>query len=272
MASSSLDQTFAAHARVLAPGPTIVDHTAKPALFSVISWGCAGTAWLARALGSHPDIFCLHAANHYWSSMLRQPLADGVDYLNVVVSMGKGFPVIGEVHGVSRELLPAVREWYGNRFQAAVLVREPMRRVLSQINLSRELGSVRHWDPAHLHNIARKAGLDPARQKEAQWVQLHAFEMLNVICEERQIGPVYRIEDLGTDPLAMTSLIRHLSGDTLSVNADWLTHLRAIPPINQHSNHHGLQALDDESRHYLRRIVTDEARDHYRSLGYEVDW
>jgi len=91
--------------------------TVVPSLFSVVSWGCAGTAWLARALNSHPDVFCVQSANHYLQSMRGVAPMDGLEYLHLIAAIATGHQAVGDVHGISRHLIPELWHLYNGRKQ-----------------------------------------------------------------------------------------------------------------------------------------------------------
>ena len=107
----------------------------SPQLFSVISWGCAATAWLAAVLNRHPDIYCVHDANHSWHVLGNIEKLDGVPYLRIIGKQGHAHAAAGEVHGVSRHLVSECRRTFGDKFNAAVVVREPISRIYSQLAL-----------------------------------------------------------------------------------------------------------------------------------------
>src|SRR5690242_17543455 len=55
-----------------------------PFIFSVVSWGCAATDWLAKVLNSHFGILCFHHADLYWQRHARLPRLDTLRYLRVI--------------------------------------------------------------------------------------------------------------------------------------------------------------------------------------------
>ena len=75
----------------------------------MISWGCAATHWLARALNSHADIFCVHAGNFSRHQYGRAPYLDGPEYLQVIGQMGCSYAAAGDVHGVNIRTIMKLR-------------------------------------------------------------------------------------------------------------------------------------------------------------------
>lgn len=238
-----------------------------PRLFAVVSWGCAGTSWLARVLNSHPDVYCVHAAATLWRIFADAPYADGPAYMRLLGAQGYAHRVAGDVHGVSRAEIPAIRREFGDSFHAAVLVRDPLPRLRSQLALMARLGRHQNWDLSYVAAKASELGLDPARWSYEDNLRFHAVNMLNSITEEVAAGPVYRIEDLGASDAILLELFSHLT-DGLAVPAWWLAYVRTLKHVNSHAN-----KVIDSSRlavepEFLRRVVQPESWDQYRQLGY----
>ena len=121
-----------------APETSVQEETAyelAPHLFAVVSWGCAATAWLARVLNSHTDVFCVHQANVKWSLFSEAPRLDDVLYMRLIRNLGRGHAAAGDVHGIDRNKIALLREAYGEGFDCAVVVREPLSRLRSQFSL-----------------------------------------------------------------------------------------------------------------------------------------
>lgn len=240
-----------------------------PEMFAVISWGCAGTKWTALALNAHPDVFCVHSANYYLQSMARQRLVDGCEYLRVLESIGAGHRAIGEVHGVSRESVAELRAHYGPRFSTAILVRDPLPRLRSQVALSRKLQSGDAWDKPYYDSVAQNAGLDPAQLSYEDSTVVHAADQLNRILEERQFGPVFTLESLTQSRTRLSELLLHLTRGCAAPTREWLDHVGSLPAQNQHRAEASAQLTDRELR-IADRIFRPEARECYRQLGYHV--
>lgn len=244
--------------------------TVVPSLFSVVSWGCAGTAWLARALNAHPDIFCVHGANHYLQSMCGAPPLDGLDYMHVIAALATGHEAVGDVHGISRHLIPELRENYGPVFSSAVLVRDPLPRVKSQLALFKSMPAAANWDLSYTEAFADQLELKPAQLTQNDRLRLHAFNMLNAIAEETEVGPIFRIEDLVRRQDSVAALLSHLSSGRLNSPGWWLDYVTRIPAFNGHQSAGNPTELSSADLRLLSRIVTDESKELYRQLGYFV--
>ena len=184
-------------------------------VFSVISWGCAATAWVARTMNSHPDIFCVHAANTAWQILGGKPRLDGVPYLRIIRAQGHCHLAAGDVHGVSRHLVPHLRAVFGDKFHAAVLVREPMARLKSQLALFDEFSKHRSWDVEYIDAIVRRKDLSLPDEEYRTKLFVHGVNMLNAIVEERAVGEIFRTMGITTAPEALRKLVNHMTGGAI---------------------------------------------------------
>src|SRR5438874_9275816 len=108
----------------------------RPDLFAVVSWGCSATKWVATTLNSHPDVFCLHNLRFYQECFTpNQPRLPDDTYLSMVQHLARGYVLAGDVHGIDRGSVPLLKEHFGERFRAAAVVRDPHKRLLSQVSL-----------------------------------------------------------------------------------------------------------------------------------------
>lgn len=113
----------------------------KKTAFASYCWGAAGSHWLARLLGSHPDIFCSHVP-------YRPPRHVGhlEQLLETFRWMGeqKAWPCYGVTHGVSGLDHEDIAQWCAScdvAYRAFVVTRHPIPRILSGMALDRELNS-----------------------------------------------------------------------------------------------------------------------------------
>jgi hypothetical protein len=252
----------------LAPSETAAEQL--PGLFAVISWGCAATQWLAKALNSHPDIFCLHASNHFWAQASGNKVLQGVDYLELIASEAKGYLAAGDVHGVARIDVPAIRDRLADRFRCVVVVRNPLPRFASQVALfNNYLGSPVWGDMLYLDPILSEKGLDIKRFSYEELFIFHAANMLNAIVEEKEIGAVYRSEDLTSDPSAFADFVQYLVGDVIARDEEWAARVVAKPAVNRHRTA-SKATLTELERLALSTCVRQETWAAYRGLGYQI--
>lgn len=242
-------------------------------VFAVISWGCAATKWASRVLNSHRDTFCLHQGNAHLQRFgyPTEEKLDGVAYLRLVASMGSGYSVAGDVHGLSRHHVPTLREAFGDCFRCAVLVRDPLPRVRSQMALYDDFKALSVWDSVwgldYIADLAQAHGLTFPSQELRPRMFVHAANMLNAILEEREVGPIFRAGDITSDPEALAQFITTLTAGTISLDRDWLCRAVGQPGINRHNEGGGSEWTAWEMD-VLRKIVRPAAWDAYAELGY----
>lgn len=235
--------------------------------FAVISWGCAATKWLAMVLNAHPDIFCVHAANVHWSAMgISKPL-DGLEYLRVVAAMGAAYPVVGDVHGISRHHVPQLRRLLKKHFNACVLVREPMARLKSQLALFHKYRQFQAWDVAYIDDVLESCQITLPAQGYEYKLFVHGASMLNAIHEERQVGKVYRSEDFTSNAEVLGDLIDDLTRGTVCPDQTWLFEMIDQRKVNCHVGHQPLE-FEDWQMDVIKKVVREESWDSYMSLGY----
>ncbi len=248
----------------------VLDIYPPPRLFALVSWGCAGTSWIARALNAHPDIFCVHAAGTMWKIFAGSPPVDGVEYMRIIGAQGYAHALAGDVHGVSRHTIPALKQEFGPRFAAAVLVRDPLPRMRSQLALMDRLRVHEGWDVGHVDTMARQCGLDPTGWTYPDRLQFHAANMLNAIVEEVTVGPVFRIEDVSRKPESLHALLNHLSGGELACPSWWIEHVLRLKPLNSHTGTLSPAVPLQVSPQLLRTVLRPEAAALYEQLGYSL--
>ena len=242
-------------------------------LFAVISWGCAATSWLADVLNSHPDIFCVHAGNWSWHAFGGAPALDGVPYLRVVGSQGHAHAAAGDVHGVNRAHVPGLRAAYGQRFNAAVVTRDPMPRFRSQMRLFYRWEQYRPWDLGYIDSIIGERDIPlPDPSAYANRFVVHAANMLNAIVDERAVGRVYRAEDITTSPAALGDLVCDLTRGKVVPDKTWLEAAILRKPTHVHSSWGEApeRELQDWEIEVVRHVVSREAWRAYEELGYET--
>ena len=245
-------------------------------VFAVISWGCAATKWIAKVLNAHPEVFCLHHANTHVGQhgYPERPRLDGVEYMRVVARMGLGYRAAGDVHGVSRHLVPAIGEAFGPAFRAAAVVRDPLERVRSQMDVFTQHrlrpGGYDPWGGlAHIDGIiADRALVLPELDRAAERMFVHGVNMLNAIVEEQQVGEVYRMEDLTSDRRVLAALIADLTG--LTVEASWLDAAAGVERVNVHRRDRPDPAFEEWQIEVLRKVVWPDAWSAYQRLGYSM--
>ncbi len=237
-------------------------------LFAVVSWGCTATTWLARALNSHPDIFCVHHVNLIWSKIGHAPYLDGLDYLRIICGEGYGHLAVGDVHGICRDKIPAIKAALGDRFACAVLVREPIRRLRSQMGLFEQAHQFGSWDVDYLNeDVIPKLNLPDHSYLTRLFV--HGANCLNGIIYEQKLGPVFTSEALTSQPEALCNFVRYITHEKVESDIDWAIACIKKGKLNVHINDtQAEQPFLPWQIEVLREVVRPEAWKLYENLGY----
>jgi hypothetical protein len=239
-----------------------------PQLFAVISWGCAATAWLARVLNCHPDIYCVHEANHSWHVLGKVAKLDGVPYLRIIGKQGHAHVAAGEVHGISRHLISECRCSFGDKFNAVVVVREPISRVHSQLALYQDFDGLHAWNVDYVDAILARANIVVAPQDYKSRLFVHAANMLNAVLEEREVGKIYRAEDLTSNSNVLGGFVEEITRGKVSPSSGWLESAIETKKVNIHAGSRPRRAFDDWQIDVIRKVVDPRAWEIYESLGY----
>jgi len=234
----------------------------------VVSWGCAATAWLAKALNSHPDIFCVHAANYSWRVYGKYEHLDGPEYIHVIANQGWNYAAVGDVHGVSRDHIPELRRRLDDRFNAAVIVREPIVRLHSQLALFAQNEKDRSWDVGYVDDLISRTGIVLPADNYRCRLFVHAANMLNAILEERGVGRIYRSEDLTVCPETLGEFVEEITRGSVSPSPAWLRSAIETPRANQHAGPHQDRQFADWQVDVIRSVVDPRSWDIYEALGY----
>jgi hypothetical protein len=241
-----------------------------PQLFAVVSWGCAATGWLARVLNRHPDIYCVHATNVHWHTLGNVEKLDGARYLRIVGSQGHAHLAAGDVHGVSRHCIPECRRAFGDKFNAVVVVREPLPRLQSQLALYRDFEGFHVWDLEYLEALLARNSivLGPADYESRLFV--HAANMLNAILDEHEVGRIYRSEDLTSNSEMLGAFVEEITRGKVSPASEWLQSAIQTRKVNVHLGRSPIRELSDWQIDVVQRVVDPRAWDMYEALGYAL--
>lgn len=242
----------------------------KARVFAVVSWGCAATHWLARTLNAHPDIFCVHAGNFSWHHYGRAPYLDGPEYLTTIREMGSSYGAAGDVHGVDLRTIGAVRKTFGDQFACAIVVREPIARLYSQIALFKANLHTRAWNVDYVQRFIDQGVVLPVDSYENR-LTLHGISMLNSIVSEQATARVWRCEDLTTQAETLAAFVTEIAGGSVCVDPGWAQAAIGLPGVHRHANDDNAapdRRPQDWQIDAIRKIVSPEAWDHYAQLGY----
>lgn len=240
----------------------------RPHVFAVVTWGAAATTWLAKALGAHPHIFCVHACNVPLGTYKPAIQLDGVDYAAFVLEAASGYEVAGDVHGFSRYDIETLKATFGTGFSAAVLVREPLRRLASQLAHYAAFDNAAHMDIQYIDSVIEETGLTLPDDEPSTKLFVHAVNMLNSIVDEQPVGPIYKMEDVTRDAAVFRELVRCLSGGRIEPDSEWIATTLSLGRVNEHRRRKEPDLTDWQVR-VVRRLVWPRAWEIYEELGYE---
>ena len=246
------------------------DYPPPRRLFAVVSWGCAATNWLARALNECPGVLCLHAANFYWELFADARSLSGPEYMRIVGMLGTAEIAAGEVHGIARTDIPSIRQEFGDRFRSVVLVRDPLPRLRSQLALFKRYLDAQAWDVTYVDGKFPAAvdALPTGSYEERLFI--HGVNMLNAIVEELEVPPIVRMEDVTTQPAALLALVEHLTAGVIKPSTAWADSVMSIAATNRHSQGEQL-ILAPWQRRVFGTVLEKSAIQAYRDLGYSID-
>ena len=238
--------------------------------FAIVSWGCAATSWLAKILNSHPDIFCVHAFRSFWSTLGNAAAIDDLTYMKVIASQGHAHKAAGDIHGIDRYNIQAIRNAFGNRFNAVVVVRDPEPRLLSQLSLFERYKSLKIWDTSFAKHLIGTYDLRLPSGTYEEELFVHGANMLNAIVDEQDVGSIYRCEDLTSHAETLGVFIEELTRGEVMPTREWLRLAVQRGKINKHHTDTKTPTFTDWQIEVMHKIVTPMAWDHYLQLGYKL--
>jgi hypothetical protein len=254
----------------------ILETYPPPHVFAVITWGCAASSWLARTLNSHPDIYCVHTANSSWAELGGAPHLDGSDYLTVIGSQGYAHIAAGDVHGVSRHTVPELKATFGEQFSCAIVVREPLSRLRSQLALFKKFQHLHLWNVEYLDDIINNQKLPLPDNSYSNHLFVHGANMLNAIVEEHLVAPIYRSEDLTSDAEILCNFVDHLTNGKVKADLSWATTSICRDKLNVHAEAAVKSPkvedlkLEDWQIATLQKVVLPQAWELYHELKYPI--
>jgi hypothetical protein len=252
-------------------------------IFIGYCWGAAGSAWLARLLNSHEDIFCVHAPileryNHYVfeeSVLLMTKLFTSMSY-------GGGYPIAGLTHGVPLAWHQRLNEYFSKsvRFRNFILIRHPIPRIQSSVEEIKKNFLKKGPDPKNeeeYKKIYRELSERSERKFPDDFVSLgfyHSCKMINLIHEETdQTMPIFKMENLVSQENEVQRLVSHISDKTVRLDPAVIRKLQQTV-INKRStgNHSPAEVYSSWNDHYraaYRYLVNTTSIQIYSRLGYE---
>ena len=243
-------------------------------LFSRSSPGVRCHGLVGKGFNLHFGILCFHHADLYWERHAGLPRLDTLRYLRFIgVSTARRFNACGDVHGVPIEAVDDLRASLGLQFNCAILVREPLPRLRSQMALFESyLNSPfkRAWEIDYVQNFIDR-GVRLPRDNIRNRLFLHGVNMLNNITKEEAVAPIWRCEDITSDLLAaLTRFVEELTRGHIQVEAEWAERAVRRPPTNSHCKAGAQREFEAWQIEAINRIVKPQAWWIYERLGYKT--
>lgn len=242
----------------------------SPQLFAVISWGAAATLWLSKALNSHPEIFCLHTMNlHLTFDNDRRafPKNDGLEYLRIIAKSALGYQAGGDVHGISRYDVPEIRQLLGDKFNAVVVIREPISRLKSELSHFKKYEKRRSYNIDYVDDVIKNNNITLPNNAYRHRLFVHGVNMLNAIVDETNVGKIYRSEDLTTNKSILGELIEEITRGKVKTDSELLSNMLKIDRVNIHIKRE-IQ-FHDWQIDVIKSVVSNKAWELYSKLGYD---
>jgi len=242
----------------------------SPQLFAVISWGSAATKWLSKALNSHPEIFCFHSMNLFLTfdkDHRKFPENNGLEYLSMIARGTVGYKAAGDVHGISPYDIPGIRQLLGDKFNAAVVIREPIPRLKSTLSLFQRFEKRQMYNVDYVDDIIKNNNLTLPHNDYGDKLFVHGVNMLNSIVEETNVGKIYRSEDLTTNKSTLFEFIEEITRGKIKTEPELLSNMLKIDRINKHVQNE-IQ-FEDWQIDVIKSVVSDKAWELYSKCGYD---
>jgi hypothetical protein len=265
--------------------------------FGVITWGCSASAWVAKLLNAHPEVFCVHGLGKKARWKLpgsddfseEGPEANLVAYCRCLLQRASSYRVIGDVHSLPVRSWPtlcqalAPRLFEGWQMRGAVLVRHPIVRIESACRLDeghREEGLQRANHRRKYESSRRLAHLGGwhLAPDDYEALTFHWYCRMaagHILLELASGCPIFRMEELVQKPAAAQRLLDHLSAGQL-VFSESLVHSLYGRRVNSHrpagaSNDPGeiFDSWPEWKQQMLARILSGPSLKIYRDLGYD---
>ena len=121
---------------------------------------------------------------------------------------------------------------------------------------------------AHVDRVAARIGRDPGDLSMEERHFMHGANMLNAIIEEQAMGPVYRLEDVSTDPDALIACAAEATQGAANFSPAWAEAAIGGGALNARSQRVGVHDFSDAENALIAKIVRPAAWEAYARLGY----
>ena len=240
-------------------------------IFAIFSWGFAATKWVSKVLNSHPEIFCVHALNAYIEKHYNiKPRPNGLHYIKFIANKGAEYLLSGDIHGVHLKYLHEIQQFFGDKFNYAIITRDPIPRLVSHLYVFERYKMFKTWDLSNINEVMHKYDISLPKDDYEHRFFIYAVNMLNSIIEENKSGNIFKMEDLTQDSSNFERLVKILSGNKIKISKKWIKTISRIKKINVHNNKQIQINLSKWQQKIISIVVEEEAWKLYKDLGYEI--
>jgi len=183
-----------------------------------------------------------------------------------LAKIGDSYQAAGDVHGITRHKVPELRNKFGNKFNAAVLVREPISRLKSQVGFFTEKLTYKLWNIDYIDDIIKTKNLGLPKNDYEHKLFVHGANMLNAIIDEVNVGKIFKSEDLTTNYNVFRTFVQEITNDKVSVDEELFSKILKIERINIHRKT-GIK-FEDWQIDVIKKVVDEKAWKLYSELGY----
>jgi hypothetical protein len=114
------------------------------------------------------------------------------------------------------------------------------------------------------------SGYDPREITVEQKHFAHAANMLNAINDEKQLGQIYRSEDLTSDPKNLIDFVAYITHDKVVPTEDWANAAVQVRHINSRATGSPSHVFSEFEKRMLASVVKPEAWSEYDKCGYNT--
>ena len=254
--------------------------------FGVITWGASASAWVAKLLNSHPEIFCVHSLGQSQTENLGNKImhvaglpgrvAHGnlLAYSKKLITHAGHYQCIGDVHSVTdsrtwqRVAEPLAALVHPRALKTAILVRDPITRIASAMKLAAQpeqqpalIGPLLHANSGYREWLFKKLCRRTAQK---------------IIWESASGYPIFKMEDVVTSYDAAQALAAAVTDGALTLSPEAYAALQGAPV-----NHHQAQSAPKGSeamwqswapwqRDIFQKEIAGGAAKRYADLGYAL--
>lgn len=255
-------------------------------LFGIISWGHAGSSWIAAALNEHPEIYAAYAAREEYARAHGCDEISVFDYMLIAANTKPEARVAGHVIGFHPHELVILNRAYGKNFYGLYFMAHPILRLAGSIDISRAVG--RDWkfnDFLKLWNLPRENRgaqrcLDVCGE-EGDYIPCNYIAHINNMPTYVDPLSIVRFEELWRSDAAWHEFVMRLSGGMITdFGTRWRRHENAYL-----GGHDGVaqrplgrdpvevwESFPDYVRYQISELLSDDTRAFHAALSYDMSF